>query len=64
MMMVILRMCICAVQTVRYRLYRMSQEERSIFWELIVSVIIVYILVSCSKQFPRYSYFTVQFQNC
>jgi hypothetical protein len=42
-------------------IYRVFQEERSIFWEVIVSVIlsnIVYAYVSYSERFPRY-YFTV-----
>jgi hypothetical protein len=45
-------------------LYRVSQEEISIFWEVTVSVILsnknVYVRVSYSERFPRYSYFTVQ----
>jgi hypothetical protein len=38
-------------------IYRMSQEERTIFWEVIVSVIlsqkIVYVHVSYPERFPR-----------
>jgi hypothetical protein len=51
-------------------LYRLSQEERSVFWEVIVSVILnkkeksVYVPVSYSELFPIESYFTVQYQNC
>jgi hypothetical protein len=40
----------------RFTPYRMSQEERSIFWEVIVSVILsinVYVYVSYSERFPR-----------
>jgi hypothetical protein len=45
-----------------YTLYRMFQEERSIFWEVIVSKQkSVYVHVSYSERFPRYSYFTVQY---
>jgi hypothetical protein len=40
-------------------IYRMSHEERSIFWEVTVSVILskksVYVHVSYSEQFPRQS---------
>jgi hypothetical protein len=45
-------------------LYRVSQEGRSIFWEVIVSVILsetVYMHMSYSERFPRQSYFTVQY---
>jgi hypothetical protein len=46
-------------------LYGVSQEEMSIFWEVIVSVILrkntVYVHVSYSERFPRYSYFPVQY---
>jgi hypothetical protein len=48
----------------QFRLYTMSQEDRSIFWEVIVSVILrktVYVIVSYYERFPRYSYFTVQY---
>jgi hypothetical protein len=44
------------------RIYRMSQEERSYFWEVTASAILskkVYIYVSYSKWFLRYSCFTV-----
>jgi hypothetical protein len=44
--------------------YRVSQEEGSIYWEVIASVILnkkVYMYVSYSERFPRYSYFTVQY---
>jgi hypothetical protein len=38
-------------------LYRVSQKERSIYWEVIVSVILsknnVYVRVSYSEPFPR-----------
>jgi hypothetical protein len=36
-------------------IYRVSQEERSIFWEVTVSVILssVYVHVSYSERFPR-----------
>jgi hypothetical protein len=38
-------------------IYRVSQEERSVFWKVIVSVIlskkIVYVHVSYSERFPR-----------
>jgi hypothetical protein len=51
-----------------YMYIHMAQGERSIFWEAIVSVILskkcVYVHVTYSERFPRYSYFTVQFQNC
>jgi hypothetical protein len=44
-------------------IYRVSQEDRSIFWEVIVSAIISNnvsnINVLFSKRFPRWSYFTV-----
>jgi hypothetical protein len=47
---------------------RMSQEERSIFWEVIVSVILsrnMYMyMCSYSERFPRLCCFTIQFQNC
>jgi hypothetical protein len=39
-------------------IYRVSQEERSIFWEVIVSVILskkLYMNMSYSERFPRYS---------
>jgi hypothetical protein len=42
-------------------LHRMSQEERSAFWKVIILVILskkVYVHVSYSEQFPR---FTVQY---
>jgi hypothetical protein len=41
--------------------YRLPQELRSIFWEVTVSVILssVYVHVSYSERFSRYSYFTV-----
>jgi hypothetical protein len=43
----------------------MSQEERSVLWEAIVSVILseksVYVHVSYSERFPRKRYFTVQY---
>jgi hypothetical protein len=39
-----------------------SQKERSIFWEVTVPPILssVYVHVSYSERFPRYSYFTIQ----
>jgi hypothetical protein len=49
------------------KIYRMFQEERSILWEIRVSAIVIkktYVHVSYSERFPRYRYFTVQFQNC
>jgi Leu/Phe-tRNA-protein transferase len=46
-------------------IYRMFQEERSIFWDVTISVILssVFVHLSYSERFPRYSYFTVLFQN-
>jgi hypothetical protein len=42
--------------------YRMSQEERTIFWEVIVWVILskktLYEHVSYSERFPRYNHFS------
>jgi hypothetical protein len=43
----------------------MSQEKREIFYKVKVSVILsknCNVRVSYSERFPRYSYFTVQFQ--
>ena len=52
-----------ALQATRKVIYRMSQEERSIFWEVIVSVILskkpLYEHVSYSERFPRYRRLTV-----
>jgi hypothetical protein len=48
----------------QHGIYRLPQEERSIFWEVIVTVIlskIVYIHVSYFERFPRQSYFSVQY---
>jgi hypothetical protein len=42
--------------------YRILQEERSIFWEVIVSAILSK-KVSYSEKFPRQSCFTVQTSN-
>jgi hypothetical protein len=47
----------------------MSQEERSVFWEGIVSAILskkkgVYVHVFYSERFPRWNYFTVQYSVC
>jgi hypothetical protein len=46
----------------------MYQDERSILWEVIVSVIqrkkSVYVHVSYSERFPRWNYFTVQYTYC
>jgi hypothetical protein len=65
--------CLCPTTLLLFRLLlkrhiirTVSQEERSIFWEVIVSVIlskIVYVHVSYSERFPRYSYFTEQTSN-
>jgi hypothetical protein len=55
------------VHDVIYFTFRVSEEERSIFWEVIVSVILtktVYVHVSYSELFPRYNYFTIQLENC
>ena len=45
-------------------LYRVSQEEMSIFCEVIVELILnknsVYVHMSYCERFPRQSYFTVQ----
>jgi hypothetical protein len=56
--------CVCLI-------YRMSQEERSIFWEVIVSAILskkcIYIYIyTCVlyRTVSEISYFSVQFQNC
>jgi len=43
--------------------YKVSQKEMSVFWEVIVPVILSK-KVSYLERFPRYSYFTVQLQNC
>jgi len=46
-----------------YELYRVSEEEMSIFWEVILSVIlskIVRVHISYSERFSIYSYYTMQ----
>jgi hypothetical protein len=45
-------------------IYRVSQDDRSMFWEVavILSKKSVYVHVSYSLRFQKYNYFTVQFQ--
>ena len=46
-----------------YEFYRVSEEEMSIFWEIILSVIlskIVRVHISYSERFSIYSYYTMQ----
>jgi hypothetical protein len=47
------------IDCLRNYIYRVSEEERSLFWEVIVSVILskqksVYVHVSCSERFLRF----------
>jgi hypothetical protein len=57
----VLFLCLCCSS-----IYRVSQKEKSVFLKVIISAILsknVYIHVSSSERFPRWSYFTVQTSN-